>query len=97
MDFIVGTFLPPSVEQIAKGFVGYRGDVFQENLFSNYTTDPVTGSSQSFFSVFAVFFPAVTGIVAGANLSGDLKEPGVAIPKVRKQPLNFGENQHLQY
>jgi len=44
-------------------------------VFNNAFRDP-----QNFFIVFAIIFPAFTGMTAGVGLSGDLKNPGKSIP-----------------
>ncbi|XP_017777968.1 PREDICTED: solute carrier family 12 member 2 [Nicrophorus vespilloides] len=80
VDFMVGSVIPPSDEAHAKGFVGYNLTVFMENIEPDYRVDE-NGVTHNFFSVFAIFFPAATGILAGANISGDLRDPQSAIPK----------------
>lgn len=44
-------------------------------VFNNAFSHP-----QNFFLVFAIIFPAFTGMTAGVGLSGDLKNPGKSIP-----------------
>ncbi|XP_003216468.2 solute carrier family 12 member 2 isoform X1 [Anolis carolinensis] len=74
VDFIIGTFIPFESKK-AKGFFGYKAEIFSENFGPDFRGD------ETFFSVFAIFFPAATGILAGANISGDLADPQSAIPK----------------
>ncbi|XP_071450264.1 bumetanide-sensitive sodium-(potassium)-chloride cotransporter-like isoform X1 [Hetaerina americana] len=79
-DFIIGTFIGPlDAEEESKGFIGYSVKLFKENFWSDYRY--AENVNHDFFSVFSIFFPAATGILAGANISGDLADPQGAIPK----------------
>lgn len=58
---------------------GLSGGNFADNSAPDFR--PFQGVDYGFFQVFGVFFPAVTGIMAGANISGDLDDPAENIPK----------------
>ncbi|XP_072153049.1 bumetanide-sensitive sodium-(potassium)-chloride cotransporter isoform X2 [Bemisia tabaci] len=79
-DFLIGaSWGPMSDLQIARGFTGFKAQTLIDNFWPDYRFSE--GQEQNFFSIFAIFFPCVTGLQAGANISGDLKDPGTAIPK----------------
>lgn len=56
------------------GFTGWSftnlGENFQSEYKDNYT----------WFKIFGIFFPTITGVLSGINMSGDLRAPSTDIP-----------------
>uniref|UniRef100_A0A8C6T1R8 Solute carrier family 12 member 8 n=1 Tax=Neogobius melanostomus TaxID=47308 RepID=A0A8C6T1R8_9GOBI len=71
LDFVIGTFAHLDPEH---GFVGYSEQLLRRNSLPDYST------GENFFTVFGVFFPAATGVMAGFNMSSDLQRPEHNIP-----------------
>lgn len=79
--------LPPGVHSVLSlpknatyRYSGWSSTTLHKNIWPNFTKDYTTGELQTPMMVFGVLFNGVTGVMAGANISGDLKKPGYAIP-----------------
>uniref|UniRef100_A0A3Q2FZH5 Solute carrier family 12 member 8 n=1 Tax=Cyprinodon variegatus TaxID=28743 RepID=A0A3Q2FZH5_CYPVA len=71
LDFVIGTFTHLDPEH---GFIGYSAELLSNNSGPDYSP------GENFFTVFGVFFPAATGVMAGFNMSSDLQRPETSIP-----------------
>ncbi len=60
-------------------YSGAISDFDPAYLKANWSANYMPGENA--FTMFALFFPAVTGIMAGANMSGDLANPSRSIPR----------------
>ncbi|MGW8194305.1 MAG: amino acid permease [Desulforhopalus sp.] len=62
---------------LASFFIGGIPQWHSETLLANWSAGD---SSVSFWIIFGIFFPAVTGFTQGVSMSGDLRDPGKSLP-----------------
>ncbi|KAI0979585.1 hypothetical protein GJ496_004731 [Pomphorhynchus laevis] len=74
-NFIVGSFLPTNIKRLSNGFIGYSFRAVRRNLRPKLIDGMTIGQ------IYGIFFPSMTGVLAGVNISGNLKDPTTAIPK----------------
>lgn len=81
MDLLVGSFVHTTPD---KGVTGYNDVNFVNNSGALYA------DGENFFTIFGLFFASVTGILAGINMSGDLRDPFHNIPHGTLAALGAG-------
>ncbi|MBN1442228.1 MAG: amino acid permease [Planctomycetes bacterium] len=80
VQFIVLAVLGISIASFFIGpLPGAEFDSLRERLSANWSSGYEGGAT--FWLVFAIYFPAATGIMAGASMSGDLANPRRSLPR----------------
>lgn len=107
LDFMVGSFVHTDegksslikeklliinfISILENGFYGWLSGNLGLNLWPNFE------EGYSWFAVFGVFFPTITGILSGINMSGDLRAPSTDIPNGTLSALSTGTFMYLVF